>query len=77
MKHLVDRIEQRGGYVSEKMVADIKRFTQYIDYIQNCGEKCLVSWFDNDWKPIGNMVRKDMGIAGLIKIKDNEVILIG
>lgn len=44
-------------------------FKQYVDYIRNTGRIPLpVAMFDEDWEPIGPMVRSQMEKAGLIYI---------
>jgi len=50
-------------------------FSRYVEYIKNCGEKCLVLWFDEDWEPVGPMVRCAMAEAGLIEINNCEISL--
>lgn len=42
-----------------------KHLKQYVDYINNTGG-ITPDQFDDDWKPIGMMVRNDMLAAGLI-----------
>lgn len=76
MSNLIERLEQKGGFVSENLVADVKKYSKYIKYIENMGEKCLISWFNDDWQPIGNMILNKMENAGLIHIKKNEIILL-
>lgn len=49
------------------------RFEQYLQYIHNTGGKPLVSWFDNDWEPIGPIVRQGMEKADLIEYFDTDL----
>jgi hypothetical protein len=44
------------------------RFQKYLDYIDNTGGAPSVEEFDEDWEPIGPMVRRDMETAGLVKV---------
>lgn len=39
---------------------------KYMEYIDNTGGSPKVEWFDEDWEPIGPMLRKDMADANLI-----------
>lgn len=40
---------------------------QFVDYIRNTGQKPLpTARFDDDWDPIGPMVRREMRALGLI-----------
>jgi hypothetical protein len=41
-------------------------FQKYLDYIKNTGGSPTINNFDEDWEPIGPMVRRDMLKAGLI-----------
>lgn len=43
-----------------------ERFRKYLDYIKNTGGSPEIRWFDDDWEPIGPLVRKEMREAGLI-----------
>ena len=50
---------------------------KYVQYIKNTGQKPLaVEQFDDDWEPIGPMVRRDMQAAKLITVKDGEIELV-
>lgn len=41
---------------------------KYLDYIKNTGQDPLLNeQFDDDWEPIGPMVRRDLAAAGLIE----------
>jgi hypothetical protein len=44
------------------------RLQQYLDYIDNTGGEPHVVWFDEDWDPIGPLVRKDLVLAGLVTV---------
>lgn len=47
---------------------------QYVAYIRNTARVPLpVSMFDEDWEPIGPMVRKSMVDAGLITISEDGI----
>jgi hypothetical protein len=52
------------------------KFAQYIDYINNTGKEPLsVSAFDEDWEPVGPMVRRDMVAAELIQERADGIYL--
>ena len=51
-------------------------FTKYIDYIKNTGGSPSVIFFDDDWDPIGPLIRADMRAAGLIVEKDELIYLV-
>ena len=51
----------------------MKYLDQYVEYINNTGGSPTVEQFDEDWEPIGPMLRRDMLVAGLIT-EDNGVI---
>lgn len=55
-------INQRGCKMENK------RFQKYTDYIKNTGGEPKVSWFIDDWEPIGAIVLNDMLKEGLIDI---------
>ncbi len=79
MNNLIERLEQKGGFATESLVADVKKYSKYIKYIECFGdmdEKCLIPMFNDDWQPIGNMILNKMENAGLIHIKKNEIILL-
>lgn len=51
---------------------------KYVQYIKNTGRVPLaVAMFDEDWEPIGPMVRRDMVEEGLIIIEDGGIKLVG
>lgn len=47
-------------------------FSKYIEYIKNTGGSPKVSWFIDDWEPIGETVLNDMLKAGLIAITKDK-----
>ena len=49
---------------------------KYLQYIKNTGGSPKIEEFDDDWEPIGPMVRKDMKHAGLIEEKDGRVFIV-
>jgi len=49
------------------------RFKGYLEYIENTGGSPKVEWFDDDFAPIGPLVRSDMLKEGLIKIEDGKI----
>jgi hypothetical protein len=50
-------------------------YAKYLDYIKNAGGNPSVSWFDDDWSPIGQQVRTEMAAAGLIRVIEGKVYL--
>lgn len=48
-----------------------KHLKQYVDYINNTGG-VTPDQFDDDWMPIGQMIRNDMSAAGLILPETNN-----
>lgn len=56
------------------------RWDEYIQYIKNVEEdgdqKTPIIWFDDDHAPIGERVRVDMKIAGLITERDGLISLV-
>ncbi|MBF0102058.1 MAG: hypothetical protein HQK77_14240 [Desulfobacterales bacterium] len=52
-------------------------FKKYIDYITNTGGSPTIQQFDEDWEPIGEMVRRDMEFDGLTECKDDKIYLKG
>jgi hypothetical protein len=49
------------------MTSNSNRFRKYVEYIRNTGQPVLAcSAFDDDWSPVGPMVRRDMEKADLI-----------
>lgn len=52
-------------------------FDRYIEYIRNTGRVPLpVHMFDEDWNPIGPVVREDMVKRGLILITDRGIMIV-
>lgn len=51
---------------------------QFVEYIKNTGldGKLTIEQFDDDWEPIGPMVRRDMQIAKLITIWNGKITLV-
>lgn len=49
---------------------------QYAQYVRNTGQRPLAcAAFDDDWEPIGPMVRREMLAAGLIEEWDGGLML--
>lgn len=58
------------------MVEVPERLKQYVQYIRNTAQVPLrKDWFDDDWEPIGPMVRRDMMDAGLIFEYQDGILL--
>lgn len=52
-------------------------YFKYAQYIKNTGHDPLpVVYFDDDWEPIGPMVRRDMEAAGLITVSTDGIRLV-
>ena len=50
---------------------------KYVEYIHNTGQRPLAcAAFDDDWEPIGPMVRKDLVKAGLIEEHEGYLMLL-
>jgi hypothetical protein len=47
---------------------------QHLQYITNAGNPTPAQ-FDDDWEPIGPMLRRDMQTAGLIEVRDGRMYL--
>ena len=45
----------------------------FLDYIENTGGNPSVVHFDEDWEPIGHLVRADMEKGGLIRVQDGVI----
>jgi hypothetical protein len=57
-------------------VSTIKsQYSKYIDYIKNISRPCKIEWFDDDWNPVGRMIRKEMEKLGLIIYKEGCIKL--
>ena len=53
-----------------------QRHTKYIDYINNTGREPLpVEMFDEDWEPVGPMVRRDLIAADIIQERAGGIYL--
>ena len=50
---------------------------KYVDYIKNTGGSPLIVWFDEDWEPIGPVIRKEMEKENIIQYLNDEIILRG
>lgn len=48
---------------------------KYIKYINNCGGKVSVSNFDDDFEPIGTLIRAKLINQGLIIQSDNVLTI--
>lgn len=49
---------------------------KYVDYIKNTNPpdgKLEIAFFDDDWDPIGPMIRKDLKMWGLIDFDETHV----
>lgn len=52
-------------------------FKEYTDYIRNTGMVPLpIEIFDDDWDPIGNLMRRDMVKANLITVEQDGIRLV-
>ena len=51
-----------------------ERFQKYLDYIDNTGGHPTIAEFDEDWEPIGPMVRRDLEAAGLIETVGDKIV---
>ena len=51
-------------------------YEKYLEYIGNVDGGPLIEWFDEDWEPIGPVLRKQMKQAGLIYEKDGRVFVV-
>jgi hypothetical protein len=47
----------------------------YLDYIKNTGGSPLITYFDNDFEPIGSSLRRDMILHNLVEEKDGRIYL--
>jgi len=48
-------------------------YQRYLDYIRLSGGKPSITWFDEDWEPIGPIVREEMVAQGLISEVDGHL----
>ncbi len=53
-----------------------ERWDRYIQYIKNTGGSPKIEEFDDDWDPIGPMLRQDMLAVLLIEERDGKIFLI-
>ena len=53
-----------------------KYYKKFIDYIINVGGNPKIDWFDNDWKPIGPSMRKDLREDGIIYEENGKIFLV-
>ena len=49
------------------------KYQKYLEYIRNSGGSPSIEWFDEDWEPIGLLVREQMKVAGLIREQNNQI----
>jgi hypothetical protein len=51
---------------------------QYVTYIKNTGldGRLTTDQFDDDWEPIGPVVRRELQAARIITIYDNKISLV-
>lgn len=47
---------------------------EYLEYIRNAGGSPTIEQFDDDWDPIGLMVRRKMKDLNMIIEKDGKVL---
>lgn len=48
------------------------RFEQYLKYLVNAGA-VTPEQFDDDWEPVGSLIRKDMTDAKLIQVIEGRI----
>lgn len=53
-----------------------KDFTKYLQYLKNTGESVTPEMFDEDWEPIGPMVRKDMEREGVMVVDSESGLML-
>jgi hypothetical protein len=51
----------------------MSKFDQYMAYIDNTGGSPTIEQFDDDWEPIGPMLRAEMKAENLIVEIDGKV----
>lgn len=49
---------------------------QYTQYLQNVGGSIDITKFDDDWEPIGPLVRLELCDKGLAKEENGVIILV-
>jgi len=52
-------------------------FDKYIEYIGNTGGSVTEEQFDDDWEPIGPMVRADLIRLHMINVIDGNITVAG
>jgi len=55
---------------------NLEYYQRYLDYITNTGGSPKIEWFDDDWEPIGPMIRRDLKEAKLIREYDGKIFRI-
>lgn len=50
-------------------------YNKYLDYIKNAGGSPTVTWFIEDWEPIGAEVLKELEVAGVVRVVEGRVYL--
>jgi hypothetical protein len=55
----------------------LARYKVYFNYIKQSGGSILITRFDEDFKPIGSYIRRDMKLVNIIKEKDGKIYLKG
>lgn len=70
-----NRIHAKGAAAQAlfEAVTSKHRYAKYLDYIKNAGGNPTVKWFDEDWSPIGETVRKEMETAGLALVINGRI----
>lgn len=54
-----------------------EHLNQYVQYIKNTAAVPLqTAWFDEDWEPVGPMVREQMVKANLITVAEDGIRLV-
>lgn len=48
----------------------MSHLSKYVQYIRNVGRPVKFEEFDDDWEPIGPMIRKDLVAAGFCVEED-------
>jgi len=47
---------------------------KYVEYIDNTGG-VTPDQFDDDWEPIGPLIRADLLKAGMVKVEDGQLVV--
>lgn len=53
------------------------KLTQYIKYLKNAGGSIEIKKFDEDWEPVGSIIRCELLFLGLIRQEEGVLFLIG